>query len=218
MEPGRIEPKLKRATRRLALRRFILGRTHRSTADAYYQAGILYHQSGDNDRAARCLQAAERIHRKRLGPGHPAVALDLFSIGQYQAQWGERRRAVQSLERAQKILEARLTADPAARYPEPDGPTLRLRLGHVLSAMAAVLRELDIRGRARTCGEQALAIFLEELGAESTEACNAARDLSHIGVDPLALARELGGEPAATALAHAYRHAHGSEPIPEPMT
>jgi len=217
MEPGRIEPKLKRATRRLALRRFILGRTHRATGDAYYHAGILFHQTGDNDRAARCLQAAERIHRKRLGPGHPAVALDLYSIGQYQAQWGERRRAVQSFERAQKILEARLTADPAARYPEPDGPSLRLRLAHVLSSLADVLCELDIRGRARTCGEQALSIYMEELGADSPPACEAARDLSRIGVDPLALARELGGESAALALADAYRHAHGSEPTPEPM-
>ncbi len=165
MEPDQIEPKLKRATRRLALRRFVLGRTHRATADAYYKAGILYDQHGDNDKAARCLHAAERIHRKR--PGHPAVALDLYAIGLYQAQSGERRRAVQSLERAQKILAARLTADPAARSPEPEGPSLRLRLGNVLSAMADVLRELDIRGRARTCGEQALAIIMQELAADS---------------------------------------------------
>lgn len=217
MEPVHLEPKLKRAKRRLALRRFLLGRTHRATGDAYYQAGTLLRQSGEMDGAARCLAMAERIHRKRLGHGHPAVAIDLFSIGQYQAQEGERRRAVQSYERAERILEAQIARDSTARYPAGDGVSLRLHLVQLLHNMGEVLRELELVGRARACEERALRLALEDLGPASQQACALAASLIRIGVNPLVLARELGGEPAATALADAYRAAHGVDPIPEPM-
>lgn len=218
MDPAQIEPKLRRAKRRLALRRFLLGRTHRATGDAYYQTGTLLRLTGEMDGAAHCLSMAERIHRKRLGPGHPAVAIDLFSIGEYQAQWGERRRALQSYERAERILEVQIKQDPSAQYPLEDGISLRIRLAYVLSNMGGVLRELELTGKARSCYERALRIVLDDLGPGSDDARHLARNLLAIGVDPLVVAREQGGEPAATALATAYRAAHGTDPLPEPMS
>ncbi len=217
MDPGSIEVKLRRAKRRLALRRFLLGRHHRATGDAYYQAGTLLREAGDVECAARWLGMAERIHRKRLGPGHPAVAMDLLAIGEYQAQWGERRRALQSLERAERILEANLVRAAGGRVWEDDGESIGMALGRVNCRMGGVVRELEMLGRARRCYERGLRLFVQEAGAASPEACEAAACLLAVGVDPLVVAREQGGESAATELTEAFRAARGVEPVPEPM-
>lgn len=218
MDPSLVEPKLRKARRRLAWRRFVLGRGHRATADAYFQAGVLHRLAGDMEAAARNLAMAERIHRQRLGPGHPSVALDLFSIGEYQASWGERRRAVNSYEKADRILEGNLKRDPAGRYPEKGGESLRRHLACVLTNLGGVHVDLDQKGKARTCFERALRLFVEDEGAGGEGAVGVAWSLVRLGVDPTIAVRELGGEPAASALAEAFRRVHGFEPVPEPIS
>jgi tetratricopeptide (TPR) repeat protein len=218
VDAASVEQQLRRARRRLAWRRFLFGRSHRSTGDAYFQAGVLYRLAGEMDAAARCLALAERIHRQRLGPGHPAVALDLFSIGEYQAHWGERRRAVASYQKAQRILEANLKKDPAGRYPAPAGTSLAQHLAFVLCNLGGVHRDLEEQGKARTCFERSLKILVAELGAGSDDAVHLAHHLVQIGVDPLPAVREAGGEPATSLLAEAFRRVHGFEPVPEPIS
>ena len=169
------------------------------------------------DGAARCLAMAERIHRQRLGPGHPAVALDLLAIGEYQARWGERRRAVESLERGERILEANLRKNEAARYPEATGPTLRQHLGLLLRTLAGVHLDLEQRGKARTCLERALRLVVEDAGPQSEQAVAAAGALGALGVDPRVVVREAGGEAAASLLATAFHAVHRRDPIPEPI-
>lgn len=218
MDTALYEPKLRRAKRRLSLRRFLLGRTHRRTGDAYFEAGTLYRLTGNLDAAAKCLSMAEQIHRARLGPGHPALALDLFSIAEYQTLWGERQRALQSYERARAILEANIRKDPTARHPHPDGLPLRQHLALLLANLAALHLELEQAGKARTCAEHALRLFVAEQGAASDQAVRTARQLVGLGVDPLISVREHAGESAAAALRDAYRLTHATDPVPEPIS
>lgn len=218
MDVASVEPKLRRAKRRLALRRFLLGRAHLSTGDAYYQTGLLLRLAGEMEGAARCLAMAERIHRKRLGPGHPTLALDLLAIGEYQAQWGERQRALHSFERAECILEANIRKNAESCHPAAGGVPLRQHLGHLLWNMGVLHGELDQAGKSRTYFERALRLVVEEEGPASRRSVDLAYRLARMGVDPRALVRELGGEPAASALVSAYREAHGTDPSPEPIS
>lgn len=212
------QPDLRKARRRLALRRFLLGRSHRATGDAHYALGCLLRREGQTEAAVRSLTAAERIHRARLGPAHAAVALDLIAIGHCQADWAERRRALQSYERAERILRGMLRRESDDNpNPTTPGPTLRESLAELLAAMATVHRELEQTGKSRTYYEQALRILLDRPGPHSSPACDVALKLAGIGVDPLAVAREQGGESAASALQAAFYALHGHPPTPEPI-
>jgi tetratricopeptide (TPR) repeat protein len=150
--------------------------------------GIVLQAKGDLDGAMRCFREAERIDRAAFGNDHPNVAIRMNNIGTVLIATGDLDSAMRCFREAERINRAAFGND------HPNVATDVNNIGSVLKAKG----DLDL---ARACYRESFCICIRLLGPRALNTLQSARNLRAIGVDPIALAREIAGPEAAAELA-----------------
>jgi len=136
----------------------------------------------------RCFRDAERIDRAAFGGDHPKVAVRVNNIGRVLQDKGDIEGALRCFRDAERINRAAFG---------DDHPKVAIRVANI----GSVLQDKgDLEGALR-CYREAFSIFIRMSGPRALETIQSARNLRKVGVDPIALAREVAGEEAAGELA-----------------
>lgn len=166
------------------------GDDHPVVASYVNNIGGVLQNKGDLDGALECFREAERIDRAVYGDNHPEVAIDVNNIGGVLKELDDLDGALKRFREAERIDRA------AYGDHHPRVATDVNNIGAVLLARG------DVEG-ARAKVSEAFGIFLSTTGPRALDTIQGAKNLMGLGVDPIALAREIVGDEAARQLEEA---------------
>ncbi len=178
--------------------RAAFGDDHPKVASDVNNIGAVLKKKGELDEALACYREAERIDRAASGDAHPDVARTVNNIGLVLWAQGDLAGALTRLREAERIDRAALGDD------HPSVARDLANIGGVLKAKG----DLD---EARRMGERAFRILCTTKGPRALDTAKCAENLKTIGVDPVALAREVAGDKVAEELREALRERAAEE-------
>ena len=170
--------------------RAAFGDDHPMVATRVNNIGSVLQAKGDLDGALACYREVERIFRKALGDDHPNVATVVNNIGMVLQAKGDLDGALACLREAERIDRAAFGDD------HPKVATRVNNIGGVLQAKG------DLDG-AREMQVKAFSICIRTLGPRAMNTLTFTRNIRHLGVDPIALARQLTDDETAEELGKA---------------
>jgi Tfp pilus assembly protein PilF len=179
-QQGRSREALPLAQKALAVRRKVLGETHRLTALSWFNLGAQFHAVNRLRDAERCYRHNLEILERTLGKQHPEYADSLNNLGGLCRDRGDQPRARALLEQACAVIR-RTQGENIAIYTR------------CLGNLAWVYRDLGDHVRALSLFEQARSILKVLVGSKHSDY---ARSLNNLAV----LYHDLGDDKRAQSL------------------
>ena len=144
----------------------------------------------------KCYREAERIDRAAFGDNHPNVATRVNNIGRVLQERGDLEGAMKCFREAERIDRAAFGDN------HPEVATDVNNIGGVLFAKG------DLEG-ARAALVEAFRIKIGTVGGQARTTITSANSLKVLGLDPIAMARQIAGAAAAEELREAMEGGQG---------
>ena len=145
---------------------------------------------GDPDGALACYREAERIFRAGFGDDHPNVAATVNNIGLVLKAKGDLDGALECYREAERI-------DRGAFGDEHPN------VARDVNNIGSVLWGKGDHEAGRKLYVEAFRLLCAMLGPRSLDTLKSTRNLRVVGVDPIAVARQIAGDAVAEELAQA---------------
>ncbi|MCY2952768.1 MAG: tetratricopeptide repeat protein, partial [Planctomycetota bacterium] len=195
-EKGDLEGAMKCFREAERIDRAAFGDNHPEVATDVNNIGEVLRAKGDLEGAMKCYREAERIDRAALGDNHPNVAIFVNNIGVVLREKGDLEGAMKCLREAERIDRATFGDN------HPEVATDVNNIGEVLFLKG------DREG-ARAALVEAFRIWIGTVGGRARLTIDSANSLKKLGLDPIAMARQIAGEAAAEELREAMEGGPG---------